>query len=234
VIVTAHQPSYLPWLGLLHKAALADTFVMVDTVQFEKDSFINRNKIRAPEGWRWLTVPVLSKNHLQETLFDLKIAPRPWARKHWTAFRMFYSRAPFFKDHAEFLEQLYRREWDLLVDLCEETLIYLFRAFGIGAKLVRASSLSVSGRKSDLVLDLCRATGASVFVFGALGRQYAEIPAFEASGVRVVFQDYHHPTYKQVYPGFEAGMNAFDLLANVGPGSRKTLLDGNLPREALE
>lgn len=232
MIVTAHQPAYLPWLGLLHKAALADTFVLMDSVQFEKHSFVNRNKLRSPEGWRWLTVPVLSRGHLESTLYDLRIAPRPWARKHWTAFRMFYARTPFFREHAPFLEDTYTRSWEKLVDLCEHILGYLFRALAIEATVVRASTLSLAGTKSDLVLDLCRKTGARTFVFGTLGRQYALTADFVAAGIEPVFQEYHHPRYPQAYPGFEPGMNAFDLLMNVGPGSRDVLLSGNATRES--
>lgn len=233
MIVTAHQPAYLPWLGLVHKAALADTFVLVDTVQFEKDSFVNRNRLRSPEGWRWLTVPVLAKGHTAADMRSLRIAPRPWARKHWTALRMFYGRTPFFADHAPFLDDLYQREWEMMVDLCEHVLLYLFRAFDISARLMRASALSLSGAKSDLVLDLCRKTGARTFIFGTLGRQYAQADAFAAEGIRVVFQDYRHPSYPQAYPGFVPGMNAFDLLMNVGPRSREVMMSGNLSREAL-
>ena len=233
MIVTAHQPAYLPWLGLLHKAALADTFVLVDTVQFEKDSFINRNKLRTPHGWSWLTVPVSSTGHMTSTIRDLRIMQTPWARKHWTAFRMLYGRVPFFADHAPFLEDTYGRQWELLVDLCEHILSYLFEAFGIRATVVRASTLSMVGRKSEFVLDLCRKTGAGTFIFGALGTQYANVDSFREAGINIVFQDYRHPTYPQAYPGFQAGMNAFDLLMNSGPESRRILLSENLTREAL-
>jgi hypothetical protein len=233
VIVTAHQPAYLPWLGLLHKAALADVFVLVDTVQFEKDSFINRNRLRSPEGWRWLTVPVLAKGHLLADIRSLRIAPRPWSRKHWTAFRMFYARTPYFGDHAPFLEDLYRQEWTLMVDLCEHILGYLFRAFAIDARLVRASALGLSGSKSALILDLCRKTHARTFIFGTLGRQYADADTFAADGIRVVFQDYQHPVYSQAYAGFVPGMTAFDLLMNVGPRSREVMMSANVSREAL-
>ena len=234
MIVAAHQPAYLPWLGLLHKAALADTFVLVDTVQFEKDSFINRNRIRSPEGWRWLTVPVLSRGHLASDMRSLRIAPRPWARKHRTAFHMFYGRTPFFARHAPFLDDLYGRDWELLVDLCEHILRYLFPAFGIGARLVRASALGLSGSKSHLVLDMCRKTGARTFIFGALGRGYADADAFAAAGIRAVFQEYRHPSYAQAYPGFVPVMNAFDLLLNRGPESREVMMSGNLSREELQ
>jgi hypothetical protein len=233
VIVTAHQPAYLPWLGLLHKAALADTFVIVDTVQFEKDSFINRNRIRSPEGWRWLTVPVLSRGHLASDIRSLRIAPSPWARKHRTAFHMFYGRTPFFAQHAPFLDDLYARDWDLVVDLCEHMLRYLFDAFGIRTCLIRASALGLTGSKSALVLDLCRKTGARTFVFGALGSRYADADVFAEAGVRAVYQEYRHPSYPQAYPGFVPAMTAFDLLLNRGFESREIMMSGNLSREEL-
>jgi len=234
VIVTAHQPAYLPWLGLLHKAALSDTFVLVDNVQFEKDSFINRNKLRSPEGWRWLTVPVASKGHTASTIESLRIMHGPWSRKHWTAFKMFYGKTPHFERHGSFLEGLYTTKWELLVDLCENMLVYLFEAFEINARLVRASSLGIYGHKSDFVLQLCRQTEATTFIFGGLGRDYANVDAFEREGIHAVFQEYRHPVYPQAYAGFEKGMNAFDLLMNVGPNSRGVLMAGNATREDMQ
>jgi len=234
VIVSAHQPAYLPWLGLLHKAALSDVFVLVDNVQFEKDSYINRNRLRSPEGWRWLTVPVASKGHLAATIEHLRVMQGPWQRKHWTAFKMFYAKTPYFKGHGSFLERTYQRKWEFLVDLCEDMLRYLFEAFEIRPKLLRASTLGIEGYKTDYVLELCRKTDASTFVFGALGRNYADVERFKKEGIRAVFQDYCHPTYPQAYSGFEQGMNAFDLLMNVGPRSREVLMSGNLTREAMQ
>lgn len=233
MIVTAHQPAYLPWLGLLHKAALADVFVLVDNIQFEKDSFINRNKLRSPEGWRWLTVPVATKAHLKSTLEELRVVPGPWPRKHWTAFNMFYSKTPYFEEHGPFLEEIYGNQWDLLTDLCERMLIYLLEALDIRTELIRASALGVQGQKSEFVMDLCRKTEAKTFIFGALGRQYAEVGRFEEEGIKVVFQEYHHPVYRQAYPGFEEGMNTFDLLMNVGGESKAVLMSDNVTREAL-
>jgi hypothetical protein len=234
VIVTAHQPAYLPWLGLLHKAALADTFVILDTVQYERNSFTNRNRIRTAHGSQWLTVPVLSEGHMHSTVGALRIAAQHgWARKHWATLNMCYGRAPFFNEHGPFLQDVYSREWDLLVDLCEHILLYLFRAFDIGARVVRASIMQLSGKKTDLLLDLCAKTDAQTFIFGALGRQYAPVAALESAGVRAVFQEYHHPIYPQAYPGFAPGMNAFDLLMNVGPRSREVMMSGNQSRKAL-
>jgi hypothetical protein len=98
---------------------------------------------------------------------------------------------------------------------------------------VRASSLGIQGYKSDFVLQLCRKTDASTFIFGGLGRDYADVEVFQSEGIRSVFQNYCHPTYPQAYSGFEEGMNAFDLLMNVGPSSREVLMSGNLAREDM-
>ena len=74
MIISAHQPAYLPWAGYLHRIAISDVFVILDNVQFEKNSFTNRNRIKSPSGSVWLTVPVSQKGHMSGTISDIKIA----------------------------------------------------------------------------------------------------------------------------------------------------------------
>src|SRR5438105_15772232 len=105
MILTAHQPVYLPWLGLFHKIALADLFVSYDQVQYLSYDWNNRNRVKTANGPVWLTVPVLRKGHLQKRICDLEISyARPWAQKHWRTIREAYGRAPYFDCYAEFLE----------------------------------------------------------------------------------------------------------------------------------
>ena len=64
MLISAHQPAFMPWLGYLHKIAVCEKFVILDDVQFEKNSFINRNYIMGHNGPILLTVPIKLKNHL--------------------------------------------------------------------------------------------------------------------------------------------------------------------------
>ena len=217
LVVSIHQPAYLPWLGYFDKIRRADLFIYLDTVQFQKQSFQNRNKIRTADGWAWLTVPVETKGRLYDTaLKDLPINNRvDWRRKHSAAIAMNYGKAPRFAEVMPLLERFYEREWERLSDLCFEMLLTFNRLLGITTPIRKASEMgAVAGGKSDLILNLCRAAGATGYVSGTLGRNYLDLAAFADQGIDVAFQDYAHPTYRQAYPGFEPFMAVIDLLMN--------------------
>ncbi|MCG8355202.1 MAG: WbqC family protein [Kiloniellales bacterium] len=216
-VVSIHQPAYLPWLGYFDKIRRADRFVYLDTVQFQKQSFQNRNKIRTADGWTWLTVPVETKGVLYETpLKDLRINNRvDWRRKHLRAIEMHYRKAPRFAEVMPLMEGFLGRDWDRLADLCFDMLTAFNRLLGIETEVLRASALSgVEGGKSDLILNLCRHLGATQYLSGTLGRNYLDEAAFEAAGIELRYQDYAHPVHAQAYDGFEPYMGVIDLLMN--------------------
>ncbi|OGH61753.1 MAG: hypothetical protein A3G34_14260 [Candidatus Lindowbacteria bacterium RIFCSPLOWO2_12_FULL_62_27] len=233
-ILTAHQPVYLPWLGLMHKIALSDMFCLFDDVQYLKKDWMNRNRIKTANGPVWLTVPVLSRDHYHLKCRDVRIhAALPWRRKHWRSILNAYRSAPFFRRYADFFEDLYSKEWTHLADLNQHILRYLLDAFSIKVAWVRASDCSFDGKGSDLVLDMCRRLNADIYVFGALGRTYARVEDFEKAGISVYFQDYRHPSYPQLGGQFSPSMSAIDLLFNHGPASFEILMEGNHSREHL-
>ena len=217
MIVSIHQPAYLPWLGYFDKIRRADVFIYLDSVQFQKQSFQNRNKIRTAKGWTWLTVPVETKGRLYDTpLCDLPINNRVnWRRKHRAAIAQNYTKAPHFEAVMALLDAFYGRDWERLSDLCYEMLLAFNARLGIDTTIVKASTLSgVEGDKSELILNLCRQQGARRYLAGTLGRNYLEEAAFAEAGIEIDYQDYQHPVYSQVYPGFEPYMGIVDLLMN--------------------
>lgn len=234
MILTDHQPVYLPWLGLFHKIALADEYVFLDTVQYLKRDWNNRNKIKTPQGDLWLTVPVRSAGQFEQKLTDVLIDnTQDWRKKHWRAFEMSYGKAPFWDRYASFLGDLYQREWTHLNDLNETIFRYLLEALHLNPRIHLARDLHLQGEKSDLMLDMCRQLGADVFVFGALGRDYADVESFQRAGIQVVFQDYRHPVYRQLWGSFASHLTVFDLLFNCGDDSHDILLSGNTSRQEM-
>jgi hypothetical protein len=226
-VLTAHQPVYLPWLGLFHKIASAPTFVSFDGVQYLPKDWNNRNRIKTPNGAEWLTVPVLRHGHRDKPIVEIEINNVvPWRRKHWRALELSYRKAPYFDEYAAALEAVYEREWRYLTELDEHLLLWFLEMLGIEVRFLKASELGLEGRKSDLVLDMCKRLGADVYIFGALGRDYAKVEEFAAAGVRVVFQDYRHPVYPQLHGAFEPYLSVVDLLFNCGPASLDVLMSG--------
>lgn len=233
-ILTAHQPSYLPWLGLLHKIALSDIFVILDEVQFEKNSFSNRNKIKGPNGEFWLTVPIHLKGHLESTIQQTKISENvPWAVKHLKAIENCYRKAPYFDCYIAFFRECYARFWTNLAELDEYMLKFFIQAFDIHVDVQKMTAADFQHKKADLVLALCQKYQADIYVFGALGKDYASAEDFERQGVKIHFQDYKHPHYAQLYGSFISHLSAVDLLFNHGPQAKDIMRQGNITKEAL-
>ena len=229
MILTAHQPVYLPWLGLFHRIALADTFVYFDAVQYQTHDFNSRNKIKTPQGELWLTLPVQRKGYHGKKLCEIELDnTQPWAKKHWRSIEQNYSKAPYFDLYAPFFEETYKRTWTYLAELNEYMLLWFLETLGITRKFLRASQLQFEGKKSDLVLDMCRKVGADTFIFGSLGAHYAQQKEFERAGISLLFQNYVHPVYPQLHGAFIPHLSIIDLLFNCGPQSLQILMQSNV------
>jgi hypothetical protein len=183
-------------------------------------------KTATREGSTWLTVPLATKGKFGDLAINtLEFAANdPWQRKHWATLRMNYARAPFFARYAPAYEAIYARSWSGFMPLVRALLEQHLRDLEIGTPLRFSSEMGVAGTKSELVLNLCQAAGATTYLSGKMGRDYLDSGAFAAAGIGVEFQDYAHPVYAQAAPGFEAALGILDLLFNHGPASRDILL----------
>ncbi len=218
MIVSIHQPAYLPWLGYFARIARSDRFVFLDNVQFQRRSFQNRNRIRTSNGATWLTVPVETKGRIYTTtLAELPICnDADWRGKHLRAITHNYSKAPFRDREMPYLESVYARPWDRLAELCWSMLGHYVKRLGLTCELIRASDLDpFEHSKSALMLEICERLNASMYISGPLGRNYLDQSAFAAAGISVDYDEFEHPHYPQVYDGFEANMAAIDFMMNV-------------------
>ncbi len=228
MIVSIMQPAYLPWLGYFHRVAVSDIHIVLDHVEIDRNSrtkFANRNKVRIREGWTWLTVPLKTKGNSGHLFLNrLQIDnSSPWAEKHWGTIMQNYTRATYFASHARFFEEVYAHEWGCLTDLTREITRYLTQVLGLQTRFLFSSEMGVEGQKDVLILNLCRAVGATHYLSGPLGREYLREPLFSEAGIQVIYHDYQHPRYPQRYPGFEPNMSVVDLVFNTGAKSWEIL-----------
>ncbi len=222
MIVAIHQPEYLPWLGFFDKAQQADLFVLLDHVQYRKNYFQNRNRIRSDQGSLWLTVPVQTKGRSLQPILEVQIdhagSPR-WREKCWRSIVQHYQKTPFWTSVAPVLEDFYRKSWEKLAEMNEAIIQRMLQIFGIPVKVVRSSQMKVDGNSGDLLVRICQQVGADTYLSGISGRDYLDLAAFSRVGIRVEFQDFHHPIYRQVYEPFMPCMSGIDLLFHYGPES---------------
>lgn len=228
MIVSINQPAYLPWLGYFDRIEASDIHIILDHVQFEKNSFTNRNKIKTAQGTTWLTVPLLTKGKFGDlTIQTIEIDNKSkWAKKHLAGIRQNYGKSPFFKNYFPQLEEIYNQEWTHLNQLISKLNALFLEWLKIDTKLIYSSDLKIDSIKSELVLDLCKEVEATKYISGAIGRNYLEVELFHNNKIEVVFQEYQHPTYTQLYEGFESYMCILDLLFNHGEESLAIIKKG--------
>ena len=234
MILTAHQPVYLPWLGLFHKIALAETFVYFDQVQYLPKDWMNRNKIRTKSGSIWLTVPVLRKGYRDLKTSEIEINNSiNWQKKHLRSISLNYKKSPYFENYIPFFEDVYSRKWEFLGDLNEYMLKWFLDELGIKVNFLNAKNFKFQGEKSSLILNMCKKLDASTYIFGTLGKDYANVHEFEKNNIKLIFQDYNHPKYSQLYSEFVSHLSIIDLLFNHGPKSLEIILSNNISQKSI-
>lgn len=218
MIVSIHQPAYLPWLGYIHKILHSDVFVILDTVQLEKNGFVNRNRVRTSSGIQWLTVPLLMKGHTEKNIGEMKINQvDSWKRKHLATLEQAYGKRPHYARYSDDFRRLIEDGGESLSDFLFDMLHYFLDAAGIeGKRIVRASELVVEGSRAELLADICTKMGGDTYLSGVAGKEYLDLKPFEAAGVEVAFQEFSHPEYDQGYEDFTPNMGIVDALFNCG------------------
>jgi hypothetical protein len=225
--VAIHQPHYLPWLGYLAKWAEAELFIFLDTVQFEKNGWQNRNRIYTRDGPRWLTVPVRARlgMELAEVPID---TGQDWGRRHLRAIEHAYARTPNFRRWAPALAEFYGTKWTTLAPLAVASASWMARTAGITVPARLASELPVAATDpTGRLVALCRAVGATVYLAGRDGAKYLDVGQFRAAGIEVRAQDYAHPVYTQPQGKFVPFLSALDLLLTYGDEALAILREGD-------
>lgn len=226
------QPGYLPWLGFFDQMRRADLFVYYDDVQYDKNGWRNRNRVKSPQGEpHWLTVPV-RVHSLGQLINETEIDNRQaWARKHAGTLRQFYARAPHAGRYLPELEELLARRWERLLELDEAVVALMCRWMGLERRTLRSSELGAGGERSERLLRMCQQLGARRYLSGSAARSYLDVSLFERAGVEVEWQDYRHPTYPQQHGEFVPFLSALDLLLNCGAESLAVIARGSIHTE---
>jgi len=218
MIAAIHQPQYLPWLGYFDKMDRADVFCFLDNVQYKKNEWQNRNRIKTATGWQWITVPV--KYRFPQRIGEVEIDhARAWPKKHLQALVTNYAKTPFFSQCMPLLERTLTGRWHFLSDLNICLVEGLQEMLGIEVRTVRASGMDLREDPTDRLIDICRSLGADTYLAGKGGGSYMDLTRFREQGVRVVFQDFVHPVYPQLFGPFTPHLSVVDLLFNCGSES---------------
>ncbi len=216
--VAVVQSNYIPWKGYFDLIASVDEFVFYDEVQYTKNDWRNRNRIKTPQGAQWLTIPV--HGSMQQAVRDIEVSAAGWGRLHWKSLAANYARAPFFDAVATWLQPLYcEREWPHLSEVNHALVSAICGYLRIRTRLSDSSHYTLEGDRNQRLVSLCTQAGAAVYVSGPNARAYLDEMAFARAGVEVAWFDYAgYPHYPQLWGGpFIHELSILDLLFNCGP-----------------
>ena len=220
------QPSYVPWRGVFDQIRQADVYVHYDDVQYDKNGWRNRNRIKGPNGSFWLTIPVTLPDGNKATRLDAALIAytQTWREKHWAAIRGSYRRAPEFAALEAWLRPYYDAQPERLIDFTIPLLEECARRLGlVETEFVRSSTLGAGGDRSQRLVAICREVGADRYVSGPSARSYLDVAAFAAAGIDVEFAGYDYAPYAQLHGDYDPHVSIVDAFAMLGPRTAEAI-----------
>lgn len=222
------QSNYIPWRGYFDFIDSVDLFIFYDTIQYTKQNWRNRNRIKTNAGEKWLTVPVRHKNlhqNIDETFINYETK---WPREHIRKIREAYAGAPYLEDYITEYGNILTTNPATISELNQRLIRWILKLLNITTPIVNSSDFPVSGKSTERLIALLRRVGATSYLSGPSAAAYLDYDLFRKAGVNLEFKSYDYPEYPQLHGGFSPAVTVLDLLFNTGPMAR-TYLKSRLP-----
>jgi len=219
--VSIMQPTYLPWIGYFALMESVDVFIILDSVQFSKRSWQQRNQIKTESGAKWLTVPVISKGKRGQLISDVEIDySGKFPENHINMIKQNYKESNFFSNYSEDFFNILRKKNRHLSRLSIDLILLIRELLGIKTTIKYSSNFSTKGSKDELLAELCEYVGATEYISPPGSKVYLDDShSFLKRNISVKYFDYNHPEYKQLNGRFISHMSVIDLLFNCGQDS---------------
>ena len=218
------QSNYIPWKGYFDIIGSVDAFVLYDDMQYTKNDWRNRNKIKTQNGLQWLSIPVRQES-LHQKINETKITDPKWNINHWRSISQSYAKAPFFKVYKERFEALFlEAKSEYISDINRHFIEAINAMLGITTKIYDSREFVLAEGKSERLLALCQELGATTYLSGPAARDYLDEKIFRDAGMNVEWMEYSgYAEYHQLFPPFEHGVSVIDLILNEGENAKNFL-----------
>ena len=231
MICSIHQPQSFPWLGYFSKIMASDIFIILDNVQYKKNEFQNRNKIKYNEEAHWLTIPV--KHKFGQKINEIEINNNIiWRRKILNSLQTYYAKSPYFHQFFPSLSELINKEYKLLSEFNINFILWILKLLKTDTQIVISSNIYDTKElnklpASEKLIKLINKVEASIYLSGSGGKEYLNEEIFKKNEINIMYQNYFHPVYSQIGEKFVSNLSILDLLFNEGNKSRNIILKGN-------
>tara|TARA_B100001142_G_scaffold320539_1_gene365720 strand:- start:161 stop:841 length:681 start_codon:yes stop_codon:yes gene_type:complete len=217
MIVSIHQPNYIPWLPFFNKIKRSDIFVILDDVKYTKNDWRNRNKIRSGNTSKFLTIPI-RKIFTKEKIKNVQLPEdNLWKKKHLNSISYNYSKSSFYKSHISFFEEYYNSNIDTLSEFNNIFLKYCVKLFNLKTKIIQSSSLEIDSsiKSTDRLIEIITKVGGKKYYSGIGSKNYLDEKKMSESNIELIFQDFKFKNYVDSKTTFIPGLSVIDLINNV-------------------
>jgi hypothetical protein len=230
--IAISQPRYLPSCNYIERIIISDIFVIMDNVQHQKRAYEHRNKIRTSNGSSWLSIPIDRKNSKSDKICDLLLLNgNSWKETHLKSFEYNYRKTPFYNEIISLLRFFYSKERYMLNEVVKDMLDILIDYLELDVNIVWASEYKWNLQHDDLLIEMVKYFDGDTYISGPNGRNYIEKNKFKDNGIELIFHEYDHPHYDQIWGDFIPYMTIFDLLFYKGKESKKIIESGRMEVE---
>ncbi len=222
MIISIHQPNFLPWIGYFYKIYKSDVFVILDDVQYSKNSFTNRNRIKTSQGNQWITLPVIKSGNFGQLISECIIFNHEKTiQKLIKTIEQNYKKAPYYNKHSNTIKSILTSTGDNLCEINIKLIKYFVKELRIETKIICSSEFKISNECStERLIQICQRLGGKTYLSGKGGDNYQDIEMYKNANIDLIYSDFSHPIYPQLWQGFIPGMSIIDLLFNCGEESK--------------
>ena len=222
------QSNYIPWKGYFDMINMVDEFILYDEVQYTKNDWRNRNKIKTSQGVQWLTIPVRREN-LEQKIEDIKITDKKWNVKHWRSLTQNYSKAKYFKEYKDIFEELYlNSNEEHLSQINYKFIVVICKILDIKTKIRHSTEFNLIDGQTERLLGICKDCNTDVYISGPAAKDYFDEALAKKENIKVEWMNYsNYPEYQQVFEPFEHGVTILDLIFNEGENATKFMKSFN-------
>ena len=217
--VAINQSNYISWKGYFDMIRTVDLFILYDDVQYTRRDWRNRNKIKTPNGLKWLTIPVNVKGRYHQKIKETTISDKSWNSSHLKILKATHSKASHFKEVFPMVEELYMTaNYETISEINFHFISRICQYLNIDTKIVFSSNYDLTEqRKNERLIDICKQAGATEYISGPLAKDYIARDDFESSNIKITWMDYEgYPEYPQLYGEFVHKVSILDVLFNCG------------------
>jgi hypothetical protein len=227
MIISANQPYFAPFPGFFYKAYLSDIFVILDKVQFPQGTtWITRNRFKNDQGTLWMTVPVRKKGLGLQNINEVRIYHEGhWTKKHIQSIKNSYAKAPYIKDHINFVEDIFSSRFKRITDLNLKIIQYLLKLLKIKTKLILLSELDIESKGDKLLIEICKQMRGTRFLAQSAAGKYLNADLFQREGIELKFFRPPSLVYPQLWGSFIPSLSTLDLVFKCGPKARDILIN---------